>query len=74
MATTNDLAAVYEQASDGSWPMVCAVMHDATQADDLAKGNEVTGLAYDAVNQTYVLASTSGAGTPLFVARIKQAQ
>jgi len=74
MATVNDIAAVYEHINDGSWPLVCAEMRDATQADDLARGNELTGLAYDAVNQTYVLASTSGAGSTLFVARIKQAQ
>ncbi|HUM13797.1 MAG TPA: hypothetical protein VLT82_22810 [Myxococcaceae bacterium] len=71
MSTDRDLAAVFEVSDTGSWPMVCAPMPDSSQLDDLAITNELTGLAYDAVGHRFVLASTSGNGGKLFVARIK---
>jgi hypothetical protein len=70
-STSTDIAAVFEYTDTGSWPMVCAAMPDSTQADDVAKPNYLTGLAYDKKGHRFVLAATTGNGKQLFVARIK---
>jgi hypothetical protein len=73
--TDNDLAGVYEYTNTGTlagtWPLVCAPMPDVTTFDDQATGNEAAGLAYDAVNDTFVFAAMPEGSLRLRVARVK---